>query len=83
VRQLLAIRAERWRPQEDKGVHGGLKQRLHGPQKSDALVCEHGCRDLQAKMLCHVSICHRSMRGAMTCEHQLLRCEVQALEGRF
>ncbi len=28
--QVLAVRAEGWRPQEDKGVHAALKQGLHG-----------------------------------------------------
>ena len=37
--QVLAVRAEGWSPQEDKGVHAALKQGLHGPQQPHPGIC--------------------------------------------
>ena len=39
VRQVLALRAERGRPQEDEGVHAALEQALHRSQQRNLLVC--------------------------------------------
>jgi hypothetical protein len=44
VGKLLSVRTEGGGPQEHKGVHGGLKKRLHGPQEGDALICRDTVR---------------------------------------
>ena len=39
MRQVLSMGAQSGRPQEHKGVHAALKQRLHCPKQRNLLVC--------------------------------------------